>query len=340
MYSTKAVLAKIEQSNLTYATLLSRYNEYDMFAKYVGEFRIGKPFKSPLREENNPSFSIFIDKVTNTLLYRDMGTGDCGNVVKFVRNLKGLNTYKEALSELFKDLNVEIVNSNTRTSNSRQNNPDRHSELQISVIWKKLNNIDKAFWGKYFISNSTLKLFKVGAISTYMINNVVMARYHENDPIYAYKIFSKFKIYRPFAIKTLKWRGNVTSLDIQGFEQLPDKGELLIITKSLKDVMVLKELGYTAIAPSSESTLIPKVVIDNLKARFSNIILFYDRDKTGMLFSRKMMKKYDLDFIFLNKQYKKKDISDFIETYGVEQTSKELKILLSEGRRSNKVNVE
>ena len=47
--------------------------------------------------------------------------------------------------------------------------------------------------------------------------------------MYAYKVYNNFKIYRPLADKYTKWRNNLTDYDIQGYEQLPQKGDILFI---------------------------------------------------------------------------------------------------------------
>lgn len=49
--------------------------------------------------------------------------------------------------------------------------------------------------------------------------------------MYAYKVYNHFKIYKPLADKYTKWRNNLTEYDIQGYKQLPKKGDILIITK-------------------------------------------------------------------------------------------------------------
>ena len=82
------------------------------------------------------------------------------------------------------------------------------------------------------------------------------------------------KIYRPHSLtRKDKWRNNCGTYDLQGLAQLPDKGKLLIITKSLKDIMVLYEYGYTAVAPQSEHSSIPTSLMENLKGRFDKIII-------------------------------------------------------------------
>ena len=141
--------------------------------------------------------------------------------------------------------------------------------------------------------------------------------------MYAYKVFDKFKIYRPLASKYTKWRTNLTNSDVQGLAELPKEGgNLLIITKSLKDVMCLHEMGFYAIAASSETTFIPEDIIKSLRSKWKHIVIIYDRDKTGMLESRKYSKQYKMDAIFVHKKFKAKDISDAISTNSYTEVKK------------------
>ena len=135
--------------------------------------------------------------------------------------------------------------------------------------------------------------------------------------MYAYKVFDKFKIYRPLASKYTKWRTNLTNRHVQGLAELPQGGGgVLIITKSLKDVMCLSEMGFNAIAAASETTFIPEDILDNLKQKWLKIYILYDRDITGMKMARKYSKKYGIDAIFVNKKFRAKDISDAVRDNG------------------------
>ena len=104
----------------------------------------------------------------------------------------------------------------------------------------------------------------------------------------------------------------MTELDIQGYKQLPKEGDVLFITKSMKDVMCFYEMGIPAISPSSESTFIPNKVLEQLKKRFKRIIILFDRDPAGIKYSRKMSKQTGLEAMFIHKKFKAKDISDAI----------------------------
>jgi DNA primase len=153
--------------------------------------------------------------------------------------------------------------------------------------------------------------------------------------MYAYKIDDKFKIYRPFNTKYTKWRANVTTENIQGLKQLP-KGQrnLLIITKSLKDVMVLYKMGYDAVSPSSETTFLPTKILDKLKKKYKHILILYDRDRTGMLKARTYSKEYGLDAFFVNKKFNSKDISDAVANCGFDAVKEWLDKTLNKYERN------
>ena len=135
--------------------------------------------------------------------------------------------------------------------------------------------------------------------------------------MYAYKVYDKFKIYRPLASKYTKWRTNLTNRHVQGLAELPKEGgNLLIITKSLKDVMCLYEMGFYAISASSETTFIPDDILEWLKKRWKHIVIIYDRDRTGMLKARAYSREYKLRPLFVNKRFHAKDISDAVKANG------------------------
>lgn len=111
---------------------------------------------------------------------------------------------------------------------------------------------------------------------------------------------------------------------IQGAHMIPKNGgDLLVITKSLKDVMVFYELGITAIAPNSENLFVSDKQLEKLKKYFKNIVVFYDNDIAGVSGMNKIKKSYpELKFIFIPRKYEAKDISDYYKKYGKEKTLK------------------
>lgn len=305
MYSRKR--AKLPD-NITLDWILSKVTEYDIYAKYIGQFKVGMIYNSPFRKDKNPSFGIYYSKRTKQLLFKDHGTGECGNVVKFVSLFTGKTEYSDILSDIVDKLN--ITNS-TKLVSSKQYIPS--TETVIGVVRQEFTDVDINYWKQFNISVDTLKKFNVNSIKYYLCNGIVKGTYKRENPMYAYKVYNNFKIYRPLADKYTKWRNNLTDYDIQGYEQLPQKGDILFITKSMKDVMCLHEMGYPAVSPLSESTFLPSDVLEQLKTRFKRIIVLFDRDEAGCKQSRKICQKTNLNALFVHKKFKAKDISDAIK---------------------------
>jgi 5S rRNA maturation endonuclease (ribonuclease M5) len=311
MYSRKR--AKLPD-NITLDWILSKVTEYDIYAKYIGQFKVGMIYNSPFRKDKNPSFGIYYSKRTKQLLFKDHGTGECGNVIKFVSLFTGKTEYNDILSDIVDKLNIT---NNTKLVSSKQY--IQPTETVIGVVRQEFTDVDINYWKQFNISINTLKKFNVNSIKYYLCNGIVKGTYKRENPMYAYKVYNNFKIYRPLADKYTKWRNNLTDYDIQGYEQLPQKGDILFITKSMKDVMCLHEMGYPAVSPSSESTFLPKDVLEQLKTRFKRIIILFDRDTSGVKRSRKLSRETGLEAMFINKKFKAKDVSDAVKANSFEE---------------------
>ena len=78
MYDKRRVKKPTECITLDY--ILSKVTEYDIYAHYLGQFKVGAIYNSPFRKDKNPSFGVYYSKRTKQLLFKDHGTGECGNV--------------------------------------------------------------------------------------------------------------------------------------------------------------------------------------------------------------------------------------------------------------------
>lgn len=325
MYNTE--LAK----DYTLNDILNEVSEYDIYRYYIGkDIKLNRIMSSPLRSDTHPSFGIFKSKSSNQLLFKDQATGDSGNCVHFIMKLLNI-TYTEAIKQIVKDMLAGKV-----TLSNIGDQIGKLKPITTNILIQKRNwgKYDESYWGRYHITKEDLKLFNVFPIDRFWVNDVIQSyKYHSTNPMYAYQIFNKYKIYRPLADKSEKWRSNAGLYDIQGYEQLPDKCNHIIITKSLKDIIVLRKLGYYAIAPNGENHTIPQVVIDKLRKNkdTTKFTIFYDNDEAGQKACDKLKQKYNFYFImlpylmkftekgFINLDSKPKDISDYVELYGLEQ---------------------
>lgn len=308
--------------------ILRKTTEYDIYSYYIGhKLVIGSKFNSPLRKDSNPSFGLFISRITNSLLFKDQATGDVGNCFKFVQLKHNLSTYKEALNKVNEDLNLGLLKQSNIGLNVRNNYKATRTDIKIKR--KNFTKTDDLYWAQYNIDRDILRKFNVYPVSHVWLNDKLMSwRFSDEHPMYAYQIYNKFKIYRPKEEASEKWLTNCTMYNIQGYEQLPAIGELLIITKSLKDVMTLHSLGYTAISANSENTIIPLKIMNDLKKRFTKIIVFYDNDDSGHKGAVAISTTYDLNYMEIPKECQSKDISDYIKDHNLTKTIKLLKNLI------------
>lgn len=305
MYSTKTAIT------MSLRDLLDKVDDYAIYSYYLGPFKPGKLMNSPLRSDDKmPSFCIFSTK-DGALLFKDHGTGVSGNALKFMKLYKGIQTREELEREL-----LRIVRRFNPTSSVATVTREYTAKVDtdIGIVRQPFTEVDKKYWKQFHISIDTLKRFNVFSIKYYLCNRVVRGTYKDTSPMYAYKVYDKFKIYRPLASKYTKWRTNLTNRHVQGLAELPyEGGNLLIITKSLKDVMCLYEMGFSAISPSSETTFIPDDILKSLRRKWKKIVILYDRDATGMKMAREYSKQYKLDALFVHKKFKAKDVSDAVK---------------------------
>ena len=144
-------------------------------------------------------------------------------------------------------------------------------------------------------------------------------------PIYGYYCGKKhgqelWRLYFP-SKRTFRFLSNVGKEYIQGAKQLPKTGDILVITKSLKDCMLAHELGVPAVAPCSEVLFLSKRQLAHLKSRFKTIIVIYDTDLTGIHNLKQIKLEHpDIHTFFIPRKYGVKDISDFFKKYGEEKT--------------------
>ena len=316
--------------------ILGRISEYDIFMYYCPSFKkLGVKFCSELREDKTPSASIIT--WSGNLLYKDFGypdhTFNCFSYVQFKFNVSFIN----ALKIIDCDFNLNL--SNKKEESLFTMGYLGYSQIQPKYIKKQTviqkkrrawNKDDAKFWRKYLVSKKILNTFAVEPISHFWINN---NRFTCKSISYAFKFKNRYKIYSPYEEKN-KWLSNTKKTDVQGYDQLPDKGERLIITSSLKDVMCLYAAGYHSIAMQSEMQIPDEKLISELKERFNIIEILYDNDfnkldNPGQTMAKKICDLYGFNNICLPKTFESKDPSDLVSK---ENSFNELKYILNDKR--------
>ena len=331
------IKSRDSNDHLHTSVILGKITEYDIFMYYIPSFKeLGKKFKSELREDNSPT--VYITSYNGKLLYKDFGNSDhvfdCFNYVKHKYGC----SFIAALRIIDCDFNLRLSANTNEVKFTmgymayRQKNKPNLIKPEVIIRKKKRpwTKEDAKFWSKYLVSKKILTMFAVEPISHYWINS---NRFSCKSITYAFKFKNRYKIYSPYEVKN-KWLSNTKKTDVQGYNQLPDKGERLFITSSLKDVMCLYAAGYHAIALQSEMQVPDEKLISELKKRFNTIEILYDNDfnkadNPGQIMAKKICGLYGFNNVCLPKTFESKDPSDLVSK---ERSFNELKIILNDTR--------
>jgi len=312
------------RKSVSKTNVLERVNEFDIFKAYIPNFQeLGKLFTSTLREDKSPTCSI--NKYRGRLLYRDFSMSkslDCFDYVK----LKFDVSFQEALEIINLDFNLnllpkKVIRHAPKPAKITNFDIDKvsNSPAEIKVQLRKWDLNDKSYWNfKYDITVKELKLFKVYPLAGFWVNDTY---FKAGKFSYGY-YFGKaedgrdlWKIYQPYD-KNHKWFANINPNIFQGIHQLPLSGDQLVITKSLKDVIILYKLGINAIAPQAESIKVTPDFMESLRRRFKNIVLLYDNDAPGIRATEEFVAEHGVPHFYMPQGVK--DASDFVEDYGID----------------------
>lgn len=317
--------AKLSKENI-----LRLVSEYDIFKAYCPNFiQVGKSFSSPFRLDKNPSCRI---SMYNKLLFRDFSeteTYDCFSFVQRVLN----SSFFEALIHIniTFNLGLKCVNNDYHfpehavvESSIKKTSFERNQTI-IKIHARPFNILDKEYWwDRYHISSKTLIESNTFPIDRWFIQNNktngLLISNKTDSLCYAYYFYNHdgldlYKIYSPNRdAKNGKWISNVDYTVIDGVDEIEKNGSLLIITKSRKDRLLLKEMGYNAVAVNNEGSFLPEINVNKFKNRYDNVLIYFDNDAPGISNAKKYSERYSLKYI-CNNQDHPKDISGIQEEW-------------------------
>jgi hypothetical protein len=313
-----------------------RYS-YHVFTKMIGKTPpISRAFISPLRDEKHASFNVYQDKTTGEYLFKDFGADLSGDCIKFVELIKNID-FKSVLELMEKEFNCTISDetySKPAFNNTKSISQQPQSNQSIKPFGVKdripFNQQEAEYFKQYKIKPEILKKYSVLALDSYtFINNAgkeISIKRKDGELFFFYNHGSWGKIYKPLsADRSFRFQhlGEKPPDFSFGYKQLPESGDLLLITGGEKDVLTLSSLDFNAIALNSETAFMQNEIAEDLKSRFKEVIVLYDSDPTGISSSEKLCRAYGFkQALFPNGIFTdgEKDISDFVKKgLGLEQ---------------------
>ena len=329
----------------------------EVFCFYMPiDFVLKRNFRNPLYDDHKASCNIYFDAKQQCYRMKDFGndfySGDCFWFAAMMLGLDVRTEFPKVLASIIRDLqlNLRIDDKQTPAPHPIRKYKNLHNEKKKNKGMTETDNDKKwykcyeqvfqtselSYWLKYGITTKILQRYNVKSLIRYEALSNQGKTYtllsSQDEPMFCYMMGDFVKVYRPFSKLRFVYGGEKREDYIFGFEQLPNKGDMLFITGGEKDVLSLSAHHFHAICFNSETATIPENVIESLQLRFRHIILLYDADETGVRESDRqanLLEAYKVQQLQLPLKGTKteKDISDY---FALGRTEEELRALLAD----------
>jgi hypothetical protein len=284
-----------------------KYSDEQIYRKYHPAFELGT-VHSPFRQENNPSFSFHDKSNQGHILWHDHKQKIKGDVFDFVMKWYLLHKQQKlSRAEVLARIDSDMAGEEQRGSHLRIVGDDLVVPKETKRKSRAIFTIEKPdhlympdfalkYWQKRSIHEGCLQMYDTGFADKVWITKEVEGKekiilWGEStiyDPIFYWKFPSgNYKFYRPLTDNPKrKWISNISkTTDVQGYHQCDIKNRypaILVLTKSMKDVMLLRMFGIDAMAVHGEGHDPGQAFIDHLRRYCSILISLYDNDWTGI----------------------------------------------------------
>jgi len=310
-------------STLDKEQILDVYTEEQLFHYYCSNFKlINVSFLSDSRTESSPSCRIAY--VEGKLKFKDFGDSFPATDVWGYVGRKYSLSYTDTLKRIYTDLIVKPVLNLPNTQGNRvkakQTQLAVNEKIRIRIKRRYWNNDDYRYWyERYQIPLPMLEEYNIYPISDYWLNtNMLSVHYAAEKLSYCYTYYYHDdlllrKIYQPLS-KNAKWKSNIDNTVVQGIANIPKFADLLIITSSMKDILVLKLMGYPSVSPNNEMSWLSDSVWTKFQSRYKQIVLLHNTDAAGIISAARLSYYYNIPFITIPLDYNKKDPSDLLHS--------------------------
>jgi len=311
---------------ITRQVLFNKFSQEQIMEFYFGEpVKLKKAYKNFSRNDKSATCYFFY-KRSGELVFMDFGLGKWINCLDMasLRN-GGEISYRQVYEQM-----SNITPSKLPIPTITFDKDDTQSTTTIKVEVMPYEAADLAFWNQFNISLEILKHFNVRKVKRAWTNGQLTYINVDRDPCYRYIENDRIKLYRP-KNKKMKFRNNYIQ-EFEGTTVLPQQGDTLVITKSMKDIMTLYSIGITAVSPRSESAILDSVLLSDFLKAYKKVVLWYDADTTGEERSAKMYEMYKDQGLkrVTHDPILGKDVSDIVKTHGINkliELCKQLEIL-------------
>lgn len=282
-----------------------------------------KKIVNVLRNDDNNPGCRFVLKNNGVIELQDYASTMYGNVVNLYSKVNNINVYEACLAiNDLKALNLGYDKTYTKSNTYIPKKIESPAEVKKEPpVIKFISSTEKKYFNYFYpISYETLMRENVMAGLNVWITHPTgiteTFRYTDKEPCFIYKDGENVTVYKPLSPKNKKWRKN--GLFYYGLNTLTNERPI-IVTKSKKDMMVLRECGFNAYSVPQE----------NIKQIPIGDICIFDNDKAG----RALAETINLPSIWLDDC---KDAFEYANTHGLTK----LKFYINEAIGNNSGNID
>lgn len=305
--------------------LLSEIDQYAAWGKIVGVgFGPHHCFTNPFRTDKNPG--CYLKDVSGIVRLVDWADSE-------FNGMNVIDAWRRAFGMSFHQACYSLYNGNFSghvTAPVKQKN--KKPQLGYSFVPRPFNALDREYWTSRGISKQNLIQDKVVPLKRFTIAGVT---FEALEQTYAYVFPSgRFKIYQPFANKSMKWLGNMTKEDFWYSDAFIS--DTLVITKGYKEHRIIYNLtDHSVAALGGEGyRTVPKGILEILP-NYEKVLVLYDNDDSGRKGTERIVKC--INDLEITKAYpifmppdELKDIDLVMTQKGEEYTRQLLNLLLEE----------
>lgn len=310
--------------------ILKKITVYDIYHFYTPfPFKLGHDYKSPLRIDRNPSFSVKQSKLTGQVYHIDYARAEhpySGNCFQYVSGLYRCD-FNEALEHINTDFQLGLggqlllPNAKYLEITKGYDQPEKIVQYKhIDVFTRKMNQSEIDFWNRRYINSDELnRNYIFGFDRLFLDGQRITNPKHMLRFAYYFPKLDRWKIYTPYADKKKKEYKWVSNLSLDVVECItsirPDK--ICLGTKSRKDRILLQKFVPETFSTQNESEAgISPDNIEFIKDNSQRCILFYDNDEQGVK-SCKFYNQFGLGYVNLPKGLDAKDPDEMVVKYGL-----------------------
>lgn len=327
-------------SSISKTEIFSRFSETDVLCTVFPEItEIPCLICSPLRADNNPSFSVYMDN-NNHIRFKDHGNPNVqGGLIDLLCKYWNC-TFNQCIDRIrtlmIKDTDITIKPKQIRTFTRKES--DTLSKLQVTI--RPWRDYDYVYWESYGITRQWLKYTEIYPISYKIITKKESPtdkgkKYVFPTDKYAYCFVERkegklqLKVYQPFNKNGFKWCSKMDASVIGLWTKIPEYGDRVIICSSLKDALVIScQLHIPTLCLQGEGYNISDTAIKELKRRYKKIFISFDTDEAGKRDGKKLAERTGFTNVIPDLGTEK-DFSDYYRSLKDKEKFKQLESLFN-----------